>query len=75
MPETEPGPGFPRLHVRPRWGWLNDPNGLIKVDGTYHVFFQHNPYEPVHGHIHWGHVSSTDLLSWTEHPVALVPQP
>jgi beta-fructofuranosidase len=45
------------------------------VDGTYHVFFQHNPYEPVHGHIHWGHASSTDLLTWTEHPVALVPQP
>ncbi len=75
MPETAPGPDFPRLHIRPRWGWVNDPNGLTRVDGTYHVFFQHNPYEPVHGHIHWGHVSSTDLLTWTEHPVALVPQP
>lgn len=75
MPETEPGPAFPHLHVRPRWGWLNDPNGLCRVDGTYHVFFQHNPYEPVHGHLHWGHVSSPDLLRWTEHPLALVPQP
>ena len=75
MAEPDPGPSFPRLHVRPRWGWLNDPNGLCRVDGTYHVFFQHNPYEPVHGHIHWGHVSSTDLLRWTEHPLALVPQP
>jgi beta-fructofuranosidase len=75
VPETAPGPDFPHLHIRPRWGWLNDPNGLTRVDGTYHVFFQHNPYEPVHGHIHWGHVSSTDLLTWTEHPVALVPQP
>jgi beta-fructofuranosidase len=75
VPETAPGPDFPHLHIRPRWGWLNDPNGLCRVDGTYHVFFQHNPYEPVHGHIHWGHVSSTDLLTWTEHPLALVPQP
>ena len=75
MPETAPGPEFPHLHIRPRWGWLNDPNGVCRVDGRYHVFFQHNPYEPVHGHIHWGHVSSTDLLRWTEHPVALVPQP
>jgi beta-fructofuranosidase len=75
VPEPEPGPDFPRLHIRPRWGWVNDPNGLCRVDGTYHVFFQHNPYEPVHGHIHWGHVSSTDLLTWTEHPLALVPQP
>ncbi len=75
MPDHDPGPDFPHLHVRPRWGWLNDPNGVSRVDGTYHVFFQHNPYEPVHGHIHWGHVSSTDLLAWTEHPVALVPRP
>ncbi len=75
MDQPDPGPSFPRLHVRPRWGWLNDPNGLCRVDGTYHVFFQHNPYEPVHGHVHWGHVSSTDLLTWTEQPLALVPQP
>lgn len=75
MPETAPGPDVPRLHVRPRRGWLNDPNGLCRVDGVYHVFFQHNPDEPVHGRIHWGHVSSTDLLTWTEHPVALAPRP
>ena len=75
MPQPAPGPAFPRLHVRPRWGWLNDPNGLCRVDGTYHVFFQHNPYEPVHGHVHWGHASSTDLLTWTDEPLALVPLP
>ncbi|GAA3563746.1 hypothetical protein GCM10022197_19130 [Microlunatus spumicola] len=75
MPETEPGRDFPRLHVRPRRGWLNDPNGLVRVDGTYHVFFQHNPDEPVHDRVGWGHASSTDLLRWTEHPVALAPRP
>ena len=65
----------PRLHPRPRRGWLNDPNGLAHVDGTWHVFFQHNPAAPVHGEIAWGHVSSPDLLRWTEEPVALVPRP
>jgi beta-fructofuranosidase len=75
MPETEPGRDFPRLHVRPRRGWLNDPNGLVRVDGTYHVFFQHNPDAPVHDRIAWGHASSTDLLHWAEHPVALAPRP
>jgi beta-fructofuranosidase len=68
-------PAFPRLHPRPRSGWLNDPNGLAHVDGTWHVFFQHNPAAPVHGAIAWGHVSSPDLLRWTEEPVALVPRP
>jgi beta-fructofuranosidase len=68
-------PTFPGLHVRPARGWLNDPNGLCRIDGRYHVFFQYNPDGPVHGNIHWGHVSSTDLLSWQEHPYALVPRP
>ncbi len=68
-------PTFPRLHGRPRRGWLNDPNGLARVDGTWHVFFQHNPSAAVHGAIAWGHVSSPDLLHWTEQPLALVPRP
>ncbi len=68
-------PAFPALHIRPSRGWLNDPNGLCRIDGTYHVFFQYNPHAPVHGNVHWGHVSSTDLLHWTEQPVALTPRP
>ncbi len=78
-PDSAPGvtddPTFPRLHGRPARGWLNDPNGLCRVGGRYHVFFQYNPNAPVHGDIHWGHVSSTDLLHWTEEPVALRPRP
>jgi beta-fructofuranosidase len=70
-----PDPAFPALHIRPARGWLNDPNGLCRIDGTYHVFFQYNPHAPVHGNVHWGHVSSTDLLHWTEQPVALFPRP
>ncbi|HZA03460.1 MAG TPA: glycoside hydrolase family 32 protein [Propionibacteriaceae bacterium] len=68
-------PAFPALHIRPARGWLNDPNGLCRIDGTYHVFFQYNPHAPVHGNVHWGHVRSTDLLQWTEQPVALAPRP
>jgi len=66
---------FPALHIRPANGWVNDPNGVCLIDGTYHVFFQHNPDAPWHGNVHWGHVSSTDLLRWAHHPPALVPRP
>jgi beta-fructofuranosidase len=45
---------FPGLHIRPARGWLNDPNGLCRIDGRYHVFFQYNPDAPVHGNIHSG---------------------
>ena len=68
-------PAFPSLHVRPERGWVNDPNGLCHIDGTYHVFFQYNPDTPHHGDIKWGHASSTDLLDWRYHPVALVNRP
>lgn len=27
------------------------------------------------GYAHWGHVTSTDLLHWKEHPIILSPQP
>lgn len=64
----------PRLHIHPEHGWLNDPNGLCRIDGTYHVFYQHNPAAPIHDDIHWGHVSSPDLLHWTAEPLALVPR-
>jgi beta-fructofuranosidase len=66
---------LPTLHIRPRRGWLNDPNGLCRIDGRYHVFFQYNPVAPMHEAIHWGHVSSTDLIDWQQHPVALAPRP
>ena len=65
----------PQFHLRPTHGWLNDPNGLVHHDGRWHVFFQHNPVGPVHHHIHWGHMSSPDLVTWTEHPVAFGPTP
>jgi beta-fructofuranosidase len=65
----------PSLHVMPPSGWLNDPNGLSRIDGTYHVFYQYNPDGPVHENVHWGHASSTDLLSWIDEPIALTPQP
>lgn len=68
-------PAFPGLHIRPPRGWLNDPNGVCRIDGRYHVFFQYNPAAPVHGDVHWGHASSTDLLTWTEEPIALRPRP
>jgi beta-fructofuranosidase len=65
----------PKLHIRPEFGWLNDPNGPFWWKNRWHVFFQHNPAGPRHDNIHWAHVSSTDLLSWRSDPIALRPRP
>jgi len=65
----------PGYHFTPPANWLNDPNGLIRWDGRYHVFYQYNPAGPFHNAIHWGHAVSDDLLHWTDEPVALSPSP
>ena len=31
----------PYFHITGEKGWINDPNGLIKFKGLYHVFFQY----------------------------------
>jgi sucrose-6-phosphate hydrolase SacC (GH32 family) len=66
-----------RQHSRPRWHysplqtWMNDPNGLIHYAGTWHLFYQSNPSDDRWGNMSWGHATSPDLLTWTEHHVAL----
>jgi beta-fructofuranosidase len=72
----EDGPGGrPTYHLTPPANWLNDPNGLIRWNGRYHVFYQYNPAGPFHNTIHWGHAVSDDLVTWHDEPVALSPSP
>lgn len=74
-PHVDADPHAPRWHVRAPHGWLNDPNGVGRWDGRWHVMYQWNPHAPVWGDIHWGHASSVDLLRWEHEPVALTPRP
>nr|WP_310588978.1 hypothetical protein [Dyadobacter crusticola] len=52
---------------------MNDPNGMVFHNGTYHLFFQYYPDDKVWGPMHWGHATSKDLVSWEEQPIALYP--
>lgn len=61
------------IHLKSPRGWINDPNGFIYYKGKYHLFYQHFPYAPVWGRMHWGHAVSSDLLNWKHLNTALFP--
>ncbi len=63
----------PAYHFAPAAHWMNDPNGMVYLNGTYHLFFQYYPDGMVWGPMHWGHATSRDLVQWQEQPIALYP--
>jgi beta-fructofuranosidase len=66
-------PSRPVYHLLPPANWMNDPNGPLHYKGSYHLFYQHNPYGDAWGHMHWGHLRSQDLVHWQPLPIALWP--
>ena len=61
------------IHVKAPGNWVNDPNGFIYYKGMYHLFYQHFPYAPRWGTMHWGHAVSKDLVHWEHKGLALIP--
>jgi sucrose-6-phosphate hydrolase SacC (GH32 family) len=43
----------PQYHFSPKTGWIGDPDGLVRYNNKYHLFW-------------WGHATSSDLVYWTE---------
>ena len=69
----DPGPWGLAFHLAPPTGWLNDPNGLCRFRGEYHVFYQYAPFDANGGVKFWGHYKSRDMLAWEQCPVMMCP--
>lgn len=63
-----------QFHFSTQGGWMYDINGLLYLDGEYHMFYQHHmDYPELAGRSHIGHAVSRDLVHWTQLPVATQP--
>lgn len=51
-----------QYHFSPVRGWIGDPDGTVRYNGTYHLFW-------------WGHAESHDLVHWKERPFPSVNLP
>ena len=49
----------PQYHFSASSGWLGDPDGMVRYNNKYHVFW-------------WGHAESEDLVHWDERPYPMV---
>lgn len=63
----------PAFHFSARFGWINDPNGLVFDGEYYQLYFQHNPLNTAWQNMSWGHARSRDLLHWEQLPCVLFP--
>ncbi len=61
----------PIYHHTPVYGWMNDPNGMFYKDGTWHLYYQWNPYGSMWENMTWGHSTSRDLIHWESQPTAI----
>lgn len=80
---TVTDPYYPKYHIAPPYGWMNDPHPVY-FKGTYHLFYQfsfvrNNPYGRAglapgqRPNRNWGHALSTDLVHWKHMPIAMRP--
>ncbi|MES2880657.1 MAG: glycoside hydrolase family 32 protein, partial [Bacteroidota bacterium] len=63
----------PQIHFSPKANWMNDPNGMVFLNGTWHLFYQYYPDSTVWGPMHWAHATSKNLVQWEHQPTALFP--
>ncbi|HEX5858577.1 MAG TPA: glycoside hydrolase family 32 protein [Microbacterium sp.] len=78
---SEAAPGFtrpseweqhrPAVHLTPEQHWMNDPQRPFLLDGVWHYYYLYNADYPEGNGTAWYHSTSTDLVHWQDHGVAI----
>ncbi|WEV50786.1 sucrose-6-phosphate hydrolase [Lactobacillus sp. ESL0731] len=71
--QTRQSKYLPHYHIHPSSGLLNDPNGFSYFNQKWHLFYQSFPFGAVHGVKSWNHLTSTDLVSWEDLGLSILP--
>lgn len=61
----------PAVHFTPGADWMNDPQKPFFLDGVWHYYYLYNADHPDGNGTAWYHATSTDLVNWTEHGIAI----
>lgn len=72
--KAQSSPFYPKLHIAPSFGLINDPNGLSFFNGWYYIFYQHHPNSPTHGLKNWSLVKTQDFIRFESQDIFLAPQ-
>ncbi|TDN91641.1 glycoside hydrolase family 32 protein [Microbacterium sp. BK668] len=64
-------PDRPAVHLTPERNWMNDPQRPFLLDGLWHYYYLYNADHPDGNGTAWYHATSTDLVHWTDHGVAI----
>ncbi|MBN3534608.1 PfkB family carbohydrate kinase [Mycoplasma procyoni] len=64
---------YNRLHLSAYSGLLNDPNNYVCHKGTYYIFYQWNPFDPIHANKHQAYFSTTNFREFKHHLIGLRP--
>ena len=64
-----------QFHYSDKNSWMNDINGSVYFNGTWHMYYQCNDGTTKNNtnEMYWGHATSPDLIHWTQHAPALAP--
>ena len=62
-----------RYHLMPETGWLNDPNGLMELNGTYHIYYQYDPFDAEGELKLWNHCTTRDFIHYEDLGPVLFP--